>query len=434
MTTRNMRTLITLILLLPLTAVPVSLAAGSDGRNAPEHFDKPYLILISIDGFGWDARSRADTPALDLLADTGVVARSMQPAWPSLTFPNHYAIATVLYPAEHGIVGNKFPNGARDAWYALYDREAVQNPDWYEGEPIWVVAEKAGMVAAAYFFVGTEAPVQGLRPTYSYLYDENVDGMTRVGQVLDWLALPDAERPHLVTLYFEDVDVTSHRHGPAAPETAAAIERVDGYIAALLAGLDALSFRDDVHIVVVSDHGQSEYTALDEAYVLDEHVDIGAASVVQGGNYVMLYYEAPDPERIESIVATINGSWTHGRAYARGNTPAHWRVSDDERYPDLFIQADAGHAVVTDRARLDRLSVGAHGWPPESAAMGATFIANGKRLPAGRRVGEISVVDVFPLMLDILGLSPPPGYTAEPSALDGILLSPAADTSDNGVP
>ena len=66
--------------------------------------------------------------------------------------------------------------------------------------------EKAGMVAAAYFFVGTEAPVQGIRPTFSYLYDEDVAGMTRVEQVLDWFALPDAERPHMVTLYFEEVD------------------------------------------------------------------------------------------------------------------------------------------------------------------------------------------------------------------------------------
>lgn len=432
-----MRTLFQILaLLLPLAAGPEAFAGGSNGHNAPAHLDKPYLILISIDGFGWDARSRADTPALDRLAETGVVARSMRPAWPSLTFPNHYAIATGLYPAEHGIVGNSFPNETRDDWYALHDREAVQNPDWYEGEPIWVVAEKAGMVAAAYFFVGTEAPVQGIRPTYSYLYDENVAGMTRVEQVLDWLSLPDAERPHMVTLYFEDVDVTSHRHGPAAPETAAAIERVDGYIAGLLDGLDALPFREDVYIVVVSDHGQSEYTAPEAAYVLDEHVAIGEARAVQGGNYVMLYYHAPEPARITSIVETINRTWPHGRAYARGATPAHWRVSDDERYPEVFIQADAGHAVATDRTYLQRLSTGAHGWPPESEAMGATFIANGARLPAGHRVGEISVVDVFPLMLDILELPPPAGYTAAPSELDGLLapLPAAAEGSAADLP
>ena len=69
-------------------------AAGSGGVNAPEHSGKPYVILISIDGLGRIARERAATPALDKLAAEGVAARSMQPAWPTLTFPNHYAIAT----------------------------------------------------------------------------------------------------------------------------------------------------------------------------------------------------------------------------------------------------------------------------------------------------------------------------------------------------
>ncbi len=120
-----------LLLCLPFAAVAAEVSApGSGGTNAPEHRDKPYLVLISIDGFGWDARGRADTPALDSLAERGVAARTMRPAWPSLTFPNHYAIATGLYPAEHGIVGNNFPNDGRDDWYSLADRGAVENPDW----------------------------------------------------------------------------------------------------------------------------------------------------------------------------------------------------------------------------------------------------------------------------------------------------------------
>jgi hypothetical protein len=64
--------------------------------------------------------------------------------------------------------------------------------------------------------------------------------------------------------------------------------------------------------------------------------------------------------------------------------------------------------------------------------MGASFIASGKRLPAGRQVGEISVVDVFPLMLAILGLDAPPGYAAAPSELDGLLAPPAANAAGSG--
>ena len=399
----------------------VASAAGSGGVNAPEQVDKPYLILISIDGFGADARARADTPALDSLAARGVTAAAMQPAWPSLTFPNHYSIATGLYPSEHGIVGNNFPSQDREGWYSLRDRNAVENAEWYDGEPIWVSAEKAGMVTASYFFVGTEAPVQGIRPTYSYLFDVDVSGMTRVEKVLEWLALPDEQRPHMISLYFQYVDDQSHYHGPDAAETRAMITEVDGYVAKLLDGIDELPIRDQVYIIVVSDHGQSLYYAPDQPYVLDEHVDIRDARVVQGGNYVMLYYDDPDERHLAVLVAMINRTWRHGKAYRRGDTPAHWRTTNDPRYPDVFIQADEGHAVVTDIGQVEWLSTGAHGWPPEADSMAATFIAAGPRLPQGKTIGEISVVDVYPLMIDILGLQLPDGYAVRESELVGIL-------------
>jgi hypothetical protein len=96
-------------------------------------------------------------------------------------------------------------------------------------------------------------------------------------------------------------------------------------------------------------------------------------------------------------------------------------VGNDDRYPDVFVQADIGHAVMTEASRRSRLNAGAHGWPPESAPMGATFIAAGPELPAGRRLGEISVVDVYPLMLDILDLEPPSGYVVNGSELVGLM-------------
>ena len=135
----------------------------------------------------------------------------------------------------------------------------------------------------------------------------------------------------------------------------------------------------------------------------------------------MLYYDQPDAAHIDGMVETINRTWAHGAAFARGDTPAHWRVTNDERYPDVFIQADIGHAVMTQEERGKWLSTGAHGWPPESAPMGATFIAAGPRLPAGQEIGEISVVDVYPFMLDILDLPLPVGYEIRPSELAGIL-------------
>ena len=201
--------------------------SGSGGINAPAQRDKPYLILISIDGFRWDYQALYKTPALDRLAAGGVRAESLQPVFPTLTFPNHYSIATGLYPANHGIVANDFPDPDSGDWYQYKTARIVQQGRWYGGEPIWVAAEKSGMVAAAFFFVGTEADIGGIKPTYWNRFDANISGSRRVAQVLKWLAMPIETRPHLITLYFEHVDNDSHQYGVGSKESIAEIKRVD---------------------------------------------------------------------------------------------------------------------------------------------------------------------------------------------------------------
>ena len=83
--------------LLPLLGACVLLAAAPSSSTPRQRLD-PTVILISLDGFRWDYFGRTATPNLDGLMARGVHARWMVPAFPSLTFPNHYSIVTGLYP------------------------------------------------------------------------------------------------------------------------------------------------------------------------------------------------------------------------------------------------------------------------------------------------------------------------------------------------
>jgi predicted AlkP superfamily pyrophosphatase or phosphodiesterase len=199
---------------------------GTNGRNAAAPANNPYLILVSIDGFSPDYLSLYPTPALDRIAAAGVRAESLRPVFPSLTFPNHYSIATGLYPSEHGIVSNRFPDETRRSWYKLSDRDSVEDGRWYGGEPIWVTAEKHGLVSAAYYFVGTEAAIQGVRPSHWNSFDASVPGDERVARVVEWLQWPEDRRPHMITLYFEHVDTAGHEFGRGSPELARAVGAV----------------------------------------------------------------------------------------------------------------------------------------------------------------------------------------------------------------
>lgn len=384
-----------------------NLARGSGGVNAVNQQSKPYLVLISVDGFRWDYMDLYPTPNMDRIATAGSKAERLLPVFPTLTFPNHYSIATGLYPAHHGLVANEFPDPARDTWYSLKKRETVEDRLFYAGEPIWVTAETQGMVAASFFFVGTEAPVKGVSPTHWRSYDKKISGRDRVDQVLTWLAQPEPNRPHVYTLYFEDVDDSSHWYGPDSAENIEAISRVDAYVGRLLDGLATLPFADQVNIILLSDHGQGAYLENQQPYLLSDHVDLDGTVIIEGGSYLFLHLDHDDPGRAAAIVATVNSSWNNGRAYLPQDTPAQWHVENNPRFPDVILMPEAGYAVLSTNAKVGKINAGDHGWAPETPAMHGFFVACGPNITPGVPLGPVSNIDIYPLMLSILGLDAP---------------------------
>ena len=70
--------------------------------------DDNYVLLVSFDGFRHDYMEKVSTPNFDNIAINGVVSDGLIPIFPSLTFPNHYSIATGAYSGTHNITGNSF--------------------------------------------------------------------------------------------------------------------------------------------------------------------------------------------------------------------------------------------------------------------------------------------------------------------------------------
>ena len=77
-----------------------------------------YVVVLSMDGFRSDYPSHAHTPTLDSLACVGVKA-AFRPSFPSVTFPNHYSMATGLHPDHHGLVNNFFYAPDLDSVYVM---------------------------------------------------------------------------------------------------------------------------------------------------------------------------------------------------------------------------------------------------------------------------------------------------------------------------
>jgi predicted AlkP superfamily pyrophosphatase or phosphodiesterase len=375
------------------------------------------VILVGIDAFGWDFLGRADTPNLDAIVDRGVRAEWMVPTFPTKTFPNHYSIATGLHPDRHGIVANNMLDPDIAERFSLGNRHAVENGRWWQGEPIWVTVEMAGLRAAAFFWPGTEADIQGVRPTFWRSYVHETPNDERVDQVLEWMDLPAAERPWLVTTYFADVDDATHRHGVDAPETEAAIREVDRAMGRLVDGLAARDMLDEVNVIVVSDHGMAP-TSRARVIFLDDYVDMRDVEVIDWSPVAAI---RPDSGLGDRVVRQLTGAHPHLTVYRKSEIPERWRYRNHPRIQPILAVADEGWEITTREyfaARPTAFTGATHGYDNALPSMRATFLAAGPSFRRGVVVAPFQNVHVYALLCRILGIEPAPN--------DGSLDSVAA--------
>lgn len=375
--------------------------------------DSQGLILISLDGFARQYLDRYPAPALQQLIAEGTVAAAMQPVFPSKTFPNHYSIVTGLYPAKHGIVENNIYDAGFDAIFRLSLREEVSNPRWWLGEPIWVTAEKQGKTAATFFYPGTEALIQGIRPSKWQVYDEDVSNTARVQGILRWLDLPAAQRPKFLTLYFSTVDDAGHAFGPDAPETAAAVAEVDQHIAVLVDGLKQRHLYGKYDVMIVSDHGMAAVTP-QRTVLLDQLFDVKQAALVLWTPEIVSIF--PKPGQLESIYRQLQqGLPAQAKVYKKADLPARWRYQGSNRIAPLIVVPDAGWRLMQQKRQQQWLAEhsagqisGSHGYDNQHPAMQAIFIGQGPSFAAGRKIPAFANIELYNLMCRILGIQPAP--------------------------
>ncbi|MDO6391363.1 ectonucleotide pyrophosphatase/phosphodiesterase [Pontibacter sp. BT731] len=373
----------------------------SDRYNSPAQQEKPYVILISADGFRYDYADKYDAQFLKSKRAEGIEAESMLPAFPSKTFPNHYSIVTGLYPASHGLINNYFYDPQRKEHYTMRDRSKVEDGSWYGGTPLWVLAEQQQMVAASFFWVGSEAPIQGILPTYHYQYSEVMPIERRIQTVVDWLNLPAEKRPHLITFYLPEVDHAGHRYGPDAPQTRQAVEELDKHMQLLTEAVANTGL--PVNYVFVSDHGMLQ---VDTENTLPMPAAIDTAKFMVSGGGMVVELHAKDKKAIKPTYRKLKKEAKEYQVYTRKKMPKHLHYSakDDKygRVGDILLLSDAPK-VFHFSSRPP--SPGQHGYDATKVKeMHAVFYAWGPAFKKGIKIETFENVDVYPLIAEILGL------------------------------
>jgi predicted AlkP superfamily pyrophosphatase or phosphodiesterase len=382
------------------------------------------VILLSFDGVRHDYLDRDALPAFARVAREGLRAEGLVPVFPSSTFPNHVSLATCASPDRHGIVANTFLDRER----GLFDY--ANDASWIQAEPLWAAAERQGVRAATFFWVGSETPWEGVAATHREApFDAGVPDGEKVDRILAWLDLPAAERPRLVLSWWHGADSEGHAHGPDAAEVHAAMKEQDRELGRLLTGLDARKAWGATTLLLVSDHGMAQLAeSVDPLDVLGERGIEGR--FVSGGPFGHLFLD--DPARAEEAAADLD-ALPQLEAWTAAGLPERFHYRHPTRTGDVFVLAEpplrlgGGSTLLDLRFALGSLlgrTQGAHGYDPaRHPEMRGIFLAMGRGVPAGVRSGDVAALDVAPTAARLLGIEAPRGCEGRP--IEAIAPPPA---------
>lgn len=399
--------------------IPSNSITKTNSKSAQK---KPYLILISLDGFRWDYVEKYHPPNLTSFIKNGVKAESLIPSFPTKTFPNHYTIATGLYPDNHGILGNIFYDYKKDTIFNKRNLEMSEDGSFYGGSPIWVEANKANMVTASYFFVGTEADIQGIRPTYFYKFDGSVKNEAKINQALEWMNLPDESRPHLMTLYFSDLDKVGHRFGTSQDEKLEkALLQLDKNLGDLFKGLSATGH--PVNIFIVSDHGMINQTTAN--FIPTESIENDDLYLsIDNGSIVNIH-----PKKgidVDYIYNYLKKKEDDFKVYKTNKTPGFEYSPKNKNWGEIQLIPDFGYSFL-DQRRIGLIvnngvtTIGIHGIDSKYKEMHGIFYANGPAFKEGYEIPSVKNIHIYPLMCKVLGLEIPKSIDGNINQIKSVL-------------
>lgn len=370
----------------------------------------PTTIIISLDGFRADFLQRDLTPTLNAFIKEGVSPKYMNPSFPSVTFPNHYTLATGLYPESHGIVSNTFWDPELKAEFYYTDPARSLDPKWWAGEPFWVTAERQGVRSAIHMWPGSEAHILGVEPSFIDKFNGKEVLENKVSRIMELLDKPSQEddvsvsvdetRPQLIAAYVPNVDADGHKFGPNSTEIRGSIQEADAMLGQVFHGLEQRNLSDIVNVIVVSDHGMAT-TDVSRLIQLEDLIGDYEIDHIDGWPLYGLRTKSADHTKPLYDHLKTQEDTTRFKVYLRDkDMPERYHFSKNDRIAPVWIVPETGWAIVTkdefDVAKGKELDLvyhprGLHGYDHEHPLMRAIFVARGPAFPHPAN----SEVDVF---------------------------------------
>lgn len=358
------------------------------------------VILISIDGFAHQYLAMYKPPFITSLIKRGVSSKGLKPVFPSKTFPNHLSIVTGKYPAEHGIVHNKFYHREIGKNYRLGDGRHDER--WLTASPIWTIAEQQGIKTGVYFWPESEAKINGIQPSYYFPYKHKTTNETRLNQLIDWLKLPTIKRPKLLVSYISTLDSAGHDFGTQSKQVEKELLSIDTLLKNFYKRIEDET-QLTPNLILVSDHGMVNLDNSKQIEVSSLLHKFKKLNVVNGQTQLFIYEN--NAIRLNDVRShlTANALSAHYRVYSSDTFPTHWQLQKQgAAIPDLIVDAVAPYIFVDHKQEKGGAT---HGYDAElTKGLNAIFIANGPDINKNIEVPTFKNILVFDVLMNLLSL------------------------------
>ena len=412
------------------------------------------VVLMSVDGLAnfYMDDPAAEMPTIRKLAAEGAKAASMRASDPTVTWPNHTTLVTGVSPAKHGVVGNNYLDRAKGEKVTLIWDPVLDKDEIVKVPTIYDLAKAAGMKTVAIKWPATRnahsldltCPDVGKaelvskyttpalldeckQAGYDVVYGDEGKTVGRSESIAKdemWTKIFNMvlhkHRPNLALLHVIAVDHSEHFDGPRSEGAYETVKAADGQVREVWEELQK-DFPGKATLIVVSDHGFSANKkkvvpneALEKAGLVEmkgKRVTGGAVQlVIQGGS--ALVYVADDANR-DDVIKRVKKAFVGVEGVGKVVGPdefAEYGIGDSRRdphAPDMLLEAKLGYYFGDTAAGGKSEHKGSHGHDSHLPELHATFVAWGKGIKPGTKLGEIDNRSVAPTIAKLLGIEMP---------------------------
>lgn len=369
---------------------------------------KNILMVFSFDGFGYRYLDPDLTPNLYYIANKHGVSGHMLPTFSTKTLPNHHSIATGLFQDVHGIVHNEM-------YDPLFKDKFHDNDEkWWDNKistPIYVANQlyENGRYSSCSPWIGCHSHYHR---NYRARYFRRFNQSFCMYEQFQWSLkkIKDPVQPaNLVMIYIPQPDMISHRTGPKSRVTFNIIRKIDQFVGHVKQTLEYSDLHPRINVIILADHGLADVRPY-RSIVLDSFLNSSWYEAF-GGNPLFNIMLKPKYANIifKTLTREANRRQTFYvyKKFEKIFDRLHYK--NHRRILDLVVIAREGWNLFKDNEQLEnaRHKYGQHGYDNLSPEMRPLFVAYGPAFRQGYYHKTPFVnIDLYPLMLTLLGINP----------------------------